>query len=106
MGSLYSAIDLTLGTFATPDYRIFVPSPAIKQPTIPAFPGTTPLFEKKGHILVLAESPDILDPFSCHRARSWATFPANYSPMDTHHVNGVNWPKKRLERDKPHACWH
>src|SRR5438132_8869553 len=83
--------------------RIFVPGPAIKRAAISTLARAAPLFEKERHVLVLADSPDILDPLPCHRARSWTTFAADDSPMDARQINGGDWPKKRLKRDKPHA---
>src|SRR6267154_1379754 len=86
--------------------RIFVPRPATKQATISALVRAAPLFEKERHVLVLADSPDVLGPLPCHRARSWTAFAADDSPMDARQVNGGDWPKKRLKRDKPHASGH
>src|SRR5215831_20797856 len=63
-------------------YRIFLPGPTIKQTASSALVDATPLFEKERHVLILAGSPDILDPLTCHRARSWTTFATDDGPMD------------------------
>jgi hypothetical protein len=55
-----------------------------------------PLLEKERHALLLAGSPDILDPLRSHWARSWTALAADDSPMDARQVYRNDC--RRLER--------
>src|SRR5574338_1538522 len=86
--------------------RVVGPGPSLEQTPRPLLPFTAPLLEKKDHLLLFADSMQLLYPLLLHRSRTRTTFATDDRPMYAAQVGRGNCAKQRFERHKANAGRH